>query len=262
MKARNGFEIVLLAAVWVGCGGDAARRADGGAGDGGAAGGLAGSGGSAGTGEAGRPAVDAAISAFDAAASRDAGVTPVACAFTPCGGDVVGRWTQVSACGPDRVIGPVDLRGCDDGSTISASYALTGAVESFSPDGGYTSTSTRTNQRQLLHLGRTCIERVAAARDAGAPTCDGFAELLRGGLPDGGAITCVDRSGGGCDCTESLPDATSTPAPGSWSVKNNLLVTMTTGGPTLSRPYCVRDGRFELKDAWLLGFVRAGDSGR
>lgn len=175
------------------------------------------------------------------------------CAFESCGGDLVGRWSLFSSCGPDRVVGPSPLSGCADGSTVTASYRLRADEETFLPDGGYSNKATLTNRRYVYNLGRACVNAIAAQRDAGVPTCEALDALLASDLTEGSSVHCT-ADGDGCTCAVVVPDLVTKPSVGSWSSKNNVLTTVG-NGTTLARSYCVRAGQLQLKDAWTLSFV-------
>jgi len=161
---------------------------------------------------------------------------------TPCGGDVVGKWTAGSSC--LKIDGTVDISGLGVGcktATATGSLTVTGSWTA-NADGTYTDETT-TSGTETLELAKECLDFSGLHIE-----CDG----LNGPLAAIGysSMSCAPAaSGGGCTCmgvvqqTGGLGIVSVDPQKkGRYKSETNVI----TNDSTTKYPYCVSGNTLTL----------------
>ncbi len=225
--------VLVPVALFAGCGGDNGNDGDGAAGDGaaGSAGISSAEGGASGSG-AGSDGGGVGPGNGGASTSDDGN-----CAFTPCGGDVVGSWSLDEVCYSEELLvatlngdAPEECSGFYTGLTIQASGTL-----EFTAGGTLTRQSSMTMDHEFA-LDAECMQ----ASYGSAPSAESCAQVAVY-LGAGAESASCNHAAGACQCavrSESSEDVTDA---------------YTTSGSTLSDSegpieYCVLGNVLQLRD--------------
>lgn len=143
-----------------------------------------------------------------------------------CGGDIVGTWRIISSC--VEVSGTAPMDGCTEPLTVRGDgLQMTGSA-TFNADLTYSSTATVSGKVV------TQIPAVCMTREGVTLTCT---QLTQAMAAQGETMTCA-AAGGGCACTQTVAEETTTET-GTYQTQGSLL-TMTQADEVSESDYCVQ----------------------
>jgi len=182
--------------------------------------------------------LSAEVTHFTSFAVRFNGVIASDCAFSACGGDVVGVWTITSVCA--EASGPL-IDTCPN-ATATLELTLTGTA-TFNTDG--TRETAFTGKSKITYtLDAACLDTVTMGMPPA--TCDALDKDADPSM-NNGPTTCTGDPAVGCTCVEDNPENTETKT-GTYTIEGNTMTSTDDGdGTVTSTDFCISgsDGRFQ-----------------
>ncbi len=204
------------------------------AGTGGSTGGAAGTGGGAGTAGTGGGGT--------AGTGGAGGASGLACGVTPCGGNVVGNWSFVSACADKTTLeAQLQAGSCPTATVNSVTIAQSGSL-TFTAT-AYSVALTRTSTTSV-NWPIACITPL---------TCADLQAMYLA-TPNVQSATCTGTTLCTCVVTSTTPTAVS--EQGTYTTSGNTLMTTPSGGAPTSGAFCVQGDTVHIMNLEMTGQMR------
>lgn len=172
--------------------------------------------------------------------------------FTPCGGNVVGRWNVTDSC--VSASAPPMVSGCQTQDVDASGLKMSGG-STFNADMTYSSEITVSGSVSAT-VPASCLMQAGITL-----TCEQVNALFLLSLIDNpdapfSALSCT-KAGSGCRCALTLKPTTG-PVQGTYTTAGTLLTLTGADGSSDSSDYCVSGNKLQLKPSMMAGMGQMG----